>query len=345
MCALLLNILAMEIYKYVNKRIVDNSFDSRKHWIPAAIAAAATIGSTVLSNQANKRMAKEAYEEQKDYSTWLLRNQTQESVKDLRAAGLNPAFMNGSQLANTPSPPQYDTPSIQSPIDFGSALMFAQVAANTRKANADAENQELLNEDKKKRNEVVAHQYDDSVWMINGKPISGEEANRLLMSPDSGKDLPDFVMRPYPSKGAEGRLQGEQLLKRWDKEISDINVSMLQNELQDMVTRGQISNPNVLKALEDMPYRVYSELISKTENIVKDTLKKQAETSNLEKQGLILDIQKTILELEKQITEDSNIYQYINKIGSGSFTLNDALKVIVMGFVGLFQRFSFKHSF
>ena len=335
----------MEICKYFNQRIVDSPFDSRKHWIPAAIAAAASIGSAILSNNQNKKMASDAFNREKDYSTWLLRNQTQESVKDLRAAGLNPAFMNGSQLANTPSTPQYDTPSVQSPLDFGSALLFSQVAARTRKDNADAENQELLNEDKKKRNEVVAHEYDEGVWMLDGKPISEEEANRIMLSPGSDKTLPDFIIRPYPEKGAEGRLQGEQLLKRWDKEVSDINVSMLQNQLQEMVTKGQITNPNVLEALENMPYRVYGELVAKIDNIVKDTLKKQSETTNLGKQGLILDVQKTLLDLEKQITEDSNIYQYINKIGQGTFTLNDALKVIVMGFVGLLQRFNFSTRF
>lgn len=312
---------------------------------PALISAAGSIISSVLSNKMSKDNARDAYNAQKDYSQWLLRNQTQENVKDLRASGLNPAFMNGAQLGNTPDQPSYDAPGFQSPIDFGSALMFSQVAADTRKLNADAEAQELLNEDKKKRNEAVAHKYDDSVWVLDGKPISDEEANRLLMSPDSEKKLPEFIIRPYPSKGAEGRLQGEQLLHRWNKELSDINVSMLQNELQEMVTKGQITNPQVLEALENMPFRVYSELIAKTNNVIKDSLKKQAETTNLGKQGLILDVQKTILELEKQITEDSNIYQYINKIGSGSFSLNDALKVIVMGFVGLFQRFNFSHKF
>lgn len=335
----------MEIFKYCSQRICDSPFDRRKHWIPAAIAAAASIGSSLLTNKSNKDLAKQTYQQQQEYNNWLLRNQTQESVKDLRAAGLNPAFMNGAQMGNTPAPPSFDTPEMKNPIDLQTAMMFSNLVAQTRKTNAEAENQELLNADKIKKNEVVAHEFDDSVWVLDGKPISEEEANRIMMSSGSDKDLPNFVLRPYPSKGAEGRLQGEQLLKRWDKEISDINVSMLQNELQEMVTKGQISDPNVLKALEDMPYRIYNELISRTENIVKDTLKKQSETSNLDKQGLILDIQKTILELEKQITEDSNIYQYINKIGSGSFTLNDALKVIVMGFVGLFQRFNFAHKF
>lgn len=335
----------MDLLKYCLQRICDSPFDNRKHWIPAAIAAAASIGSALLTNKSNKDLAKQTYQQQQDYNNWLLRNQTQESVKDLRAAGLNPAFMNGAQMANTPAPPSNDTPEMKSPLDLQSAMMFSNLVAQTRKINAEAENQELLNADKIKKNEVLAHEYDDSVWLLDGKPISDEEANKIMMSSDSDKKLPDFVIRPYPSKGAEGRLQGEQLLKRWDKEVSDINVSMLQNELQEMVTKGQISSPDVLTALEEMPYRVYSELLSRTENTVKDTLKKEAETSNLGKQGLILDVQKTILDLQKQITEDSNIYQYINKIGSGKFTLTDALKVVVMGFVGLISRFNFNTKF
>lgn len=335
----------MELLKYCSQRICDSPFDKRKHWIPAAIAAAASIGSALLTNKSNKDLAEKTYQQQQEYNNWLLRNQTQENVKDLRSAGLNPAFMNGAQMGNTPAPPSYDTPELKSPIDLQSAMMFSNLVAQTRKINAEAENQELLNADKIKKNEVVAHEYDDSVWLLDGKPISDEEANRLMISPDSDKKLPDFVIRPYPSKGAEGRLQGEQLLKRWDKEVSDINVSMLQNELQNMVTKGQISNPDVLTALEEMPYRVYSELLSRTENTVKDSLKKQAETSNLGKEGLILDVQKAILDIQKQITEDSNIYQYINKIGNGTFTLTDALKVVVMGFVGLLQRFSFNTKF
>ena len=284
----------MEIFKYCLQRICDSPFDKRKHIVPAVIGAAATIGSALLANASNRNLADKAYRQQQEYNNWLLRNQTQESVRDLRSAGLNPAFMNGAQLGDTPAPPSYDTPEMKSPIDLSSAMMFSNLIAQTRKTNAEAENLEMLNEDKKRKNEVIAHEYDDSVWMLDGKPISDEEANRLLMSSGSEKNLPNFVIRPYPSKGAEGRLQGEQMLKRWDKEISDINVSMLQNELQDMVTKGQISNPNVLSALEEMPYRLYNELISRTDNIIKDTLKKQSETSNLGKQGLILDIQELL---------------------------------------------------
>lgn len=305
-------------------------------WLPEAIAAAGSLLSTVLTNRANKNNAKEGYDMQKDYSNWLLRNQTQESVQDLRAAGLNPAFMNGSQLANTPSQPQYDVPNVQSPFDFSTSLMLGQAIANARKANADAEAQELLNEDKKEKNKVLAHQYDESVWMVDGKPISDEEATRLLNSPD-GK-LPDFVIRPYPSKGSEGRMQGEQVVQRWKREVSDINLSMVQNQLNEMVSKGQIQNPEVLASLENMPYRAYKEIIAKTDNLVKESVKMSAESENLGKQGAILDTQKLITDLEYQIMQDSNLYQYVNKAFDGNATFKDALKAIAMAFVGVIQR-------
>ena len=326
----------------------------QKCWIPAAIAAAGSIASTLLSNKMSKDNAKEGYQMQKDYSQWLLRNQTQESVKDLRAAGLNPAFMNGSQLANTPDSPAYDTPDVKSPIDFGSAMMFAQVGAQTanlkadaRKANADAEAQELLNADKLEKNKVLAHQYDDSVWMLDGEPISEEEANRLLMSSEPDKVLPNFVIRPYPSKGSEGRMQGEQMLKRWDKELSDISLSQVSNELNEMVAKGQIQNPEVIQALENMPYRVYSDLVAKTEVSVKEALKLSAETSNLTKQGAILDTEKLIKDLEYKIMNDTNIYGYIDKAFNGGLSWKDAVKAVVMSFVGIIQRitFGFRGSF
>lgn len=315
---------------------------SFKCWLPEAIAAAGSLLSTVLTNRENKKNAKEGFEMQKDYSNWLLRNQTQESVKDLRAAGLNPAFMNGSQLSNTPSQPQYDVPNSQSPFDFGTSLMLGQALANARKANADAEAQELLNEDKKVKNKVLAHHYDDAAWMLDGKPISDEEATRLLNSPD-GK-LPDFVMLPSPSKGSEGRMQGEQLLKRWDKELSDISLAQVSNQLNEMVAKGKIQNPEVLQALENMPYRIYKDLLAKTEVSVKEALKLSSESSKLNKEVSILDTEKLIKDLEYKIMKDTNIYDYIDKAFNGSLTLKDTVKAVVLGFIGVIQRMTIGFS-
>lgn len=301
--------------------------------IPALIGALGAIGSTMLTNQANKANALQGYEMQKDYNNWLLSHQTQERVKDARSAGLNPAFMNGSQLGGTPSPPSYTPPTYNSPLDLSSAMMFGKVASDTRLTNAQARAQELANADKESKNKAIAHTYDDSVWFYNGKSISEDEANKIMLSGsvDDVHNLPDLRIIPAPSEGAEGRMQGEQLLKRWDKELSDIDVAKLHNELETMVTKGQITNPRVMQALQNMPYWTYKELINKVNNAF-------VQRENMKKQGEILDLNKVMTKLDIDIKRDSNLNQYIDKIKEGTFDRYDLLKVIVMGFVNLLRR-------
>lgn len=299
--------------------------------IPALIGALGAVGSTMLTNQANKANAESGYQMQKDYNQWLLAHQTQEHVKDARSAGLNPAFMNGSQLGSTPSPPAYTPPTYISPLDLSSAMMFGKVASDTRLTNAQARAQELLNADKESKNKAIAHSYDEGVWLLNGKPISDDEANKLMMSSDDTVNLPEFSMRNINPEGAEGRLEGEKLLKRWDKEVSDIDVAKLHNQLETMVTRGQITNPRVIQALQNMPYWTYKDLIEKVNNAV-------VSRANMKKEGEILDLNKVMIKLDTDIKRDSNLNQYIDKIKAGTFDRYDLLKVIVMGFVNLLRR-------
>lgn len=294
----------------------------------------ASIGSGLLNNFANKENSKEAFEAQKDYSTWLLRNQTQERVKDLRSAGLNPAFMNGSQLGSSVPPSSY-TPSVsQNPFDLGTAMMFGKTSADTRLTNAQAKAQELLNADKESKNKVLAHQYDSSVWMLDGQPISDDEAMRIMNSGsfDDVHQIPEFSIIPAVSDGAEGRFNAEQALKRWNKESSDIDVGMLHNQLETMVTQGQISNPRVIQALQNMPYRQYKELVERISNLV-------TQRDNMKKQGAILDIERVTMQLEQDIQRDNNINQYIEKIFSGDFEIKDLCKVLVMAFLGCVSNF------
>lgn len=315
---------------YVYMKIFDFTFlypyrPQNKCVVPAIIGAAAAVGSSLLTNAANRSNAERSYQIQRDYNQWLLSHQTQEQVRDLRSAGLNPAFMNGSQLGNTPSPPAYDTPHFDSPLDLSSAMMFANNAANTRLTNAQARAQELLNADKEHKNRAIAHTYDEGVWLLDGKPISDVDANDLLSS--GSTELPDFSIRSIAPDGAEGRFEGEKLLKRWDKEVSDINVQKLHNALETMVTNGQISNPRVVQSLQNMPYWSYKDIVEKVNNAVVNRL-------NMKKQGDILDIDKVTKQLEQDITRDSNLLQYVEKAFSGDFSLKDLAKLLVLGFLG-----------
>lgn len=299
--------------------------------IPALIGALGAIGSTMLTNQANKANSESGYQMQKDYNQWLLSHQTQEHVKDARSAGLNPAFMNGSQLGSTPSPPSYTPPTYNSPLDLSSAMIFGKTIADTRLTNAQARAQELANKDKESKNKVIADTYKEGVWTLDGKVISDDEANKIMMSSGDSVNLPEFSMQVLNPEGAEGRLEGEKLLKRWDKEVSDIDVGKLHNQLETMVTQGQITNPRVIQALQKMPYWTYKDLIEKVNNAV-------VSRANMNKQGDILDLNKVMIKLDTDIKRDSNLNQYIDKIKEGTFDRYDLLKVIVMGFVNLLRR-------
>lgn len=334
MCMLLEHTCTFHLI-YVNMKLYDFTVlypyrPTNKNVVPAIIGAAAAIGSSLLTNAASKSAADSAYQKQLDYNQWLLTHQTQERVKDLRSAGLNPAFMNGSQLGSTPAPPSYDTPQYQSPLDLSSAMMFGKLASDTRLTNAQAKAQELLNADKESKNQAIAHTYDEGVWMLNGKPISDDEANELLSN--GSTELPDFSIRSISPDGAEGRLQGEQLLKRWDKEVNDIDVGKLQNQLESMVTKGQISNPRVIQALQNMPYWTYKDLIEKVNNVV-------VSRQNMKKQGKILDITAATAQLEQDITRDNNLNQYIDKMFNGEFEIKDLCKVLTMAFLGCVSNF------
>ena len=128
----------MDILKYCSERICDSPFDIRKHIAPLVGAALVSGASTLLTNEMNRANARYSFNKQKDYNNWLLGHQTQSEVADARMAGLNPAFMNGSQLGSAPSPPSYDTPEFENPFDLSNLMMFEKVAADTEMSKANA---------------------------------------------------------------------------------------------------------------------------------------------------------------------------------------------------------------
>lgn len=76
------------------------------------------------TNKANQRIneqqieyAREAFEKEKNYNNWLLGNQRQLQMADQKAAGVNPAFQNGSQLGGVSNPAKMDIPA-QIPMNY-----------------------------------------------------------------------------------------------------------------------------------------------------------------------------------------------------------------------------------
>ena len=305
-----------------------------KNIFPTVVGAGIGLAGTILNNQLNKQNSQYAWKQQVAYNNMLLNRQTQMHVHDARSAGLNPAFMNGSQLGSTPSPPSYDTPVFENPISPDTAMMFGRVAAETRKTNADAEAQELLNEDKKAKNAVL-NQETRTAWMLDGKELTNEEAQEYFDNANVSDDvkLPEFVKLKDESfnKGSEGRFEGRKILREWRSKINELDAQDLKNELLKMVTSGQINSPAVVSAITNMPKKEFDQLCE----IVTD-LNNYNSTFDTRRQ--ILEIELDMAKLQKEIQEDSNLYQYINKMFDGEFEWKDFGKLLAMTLVGLFQN-------
>lgn len=300
--------------------------------IPALIGAAGAIGGALLSNHLNRRNADYAFDKQKAYNNWLLGNQTQKQVQDLRSAGINPAFMNGSQLGNTPSPPSYDTPTMQSPIDLSSAMMFGQVGAQTDNLNASALFIREQAEAQRIENERSRQEDIESARLINENEKSVSVGDLDEWVKNHPNEVPETIL--IPSKGAKGILSARRRFKEYERQIQDVSINDVRNHLETMVTNGQITNPDVIQALVQMPYREFDNLVNVTKKVVE-------ETKNVTKQGELLDIEKVSAELEMQIRQDSNIFQYIDKFWPGDSVLKDICKASVLIFMGIFGKLNF----
>lgn len=318
----------MVIFKYCSGRICDSPFDSRKHIAPLVGAALISGASTLLSNEMNRANAQYSFDKQKEYNNWLLGHQTQEEVADLRKAGLNPAFMNGSQLGSAPSPPSYDTPEFENPFDLSNLMMFGKLSADTEMSRANAQYMNEQAEGLRIENERKKAEDSEVSDYLNENVTFGDVDEYLKIH----GELPSTIT--IGSKGATGRLSAKQRIKQYEAQVQDVSINAVRNEFESMVTNAQISNPKIMAAIEDMPYRSWVALVHQTANVM-------ANTSNLVKEGELLDIEKVTAQLEQDIQRDSNIYQYVDKMFSGDFEWKDLAKVAVMMFTGAFGKLNF----
>ena len=78
-------------------------------WIPAAINAVATVGSTLLANRSNKKLAQHSFN--KNVEMWKMQNKynaPKQQMSRLQEAGLNPNLMYGKgTVGNSQTLPQY----------------------------------------------------------------------------------------------------------------------------------------------------------------------------------------------------------------------------------------------
>lgn len=119
------------------------------------------LAGSALQHQYNKSLAK--YQNDLNVSNWNMQNEYNTPVnqrKRLEEAGINPAVAFGNNSAgNAGSIASYQAPSVDITSNMLQGAQLAQMLANVRKTNAEAENVELTNPFAAKTAEAILDNY------------------------------------------------------------------------------------------------------------------------------------------------------------------------------------------
>lgn len=297
--------------------------------VPALITAGAMLANTLLSRNENDRNREfNSMEAQKgrDYTSYLLKNEAKMKVADARQAGLNPAFMNGSVLASSPtSPPTASSGSTSlTPLDPMALSNIALMASEVKKNNADAHAQEI--ENKRKEIEDTEHNYSyfdpETHVEINDLPSWMHE------HPDA---YPDVIRLAPHSEGATGRFNARRSKNEFQKEVSDTKASVVKNYLDEMVANQQISDPMVVLSLARMPQGTFNKLVEESKTLISQSKYYDAASGKFK-------AEEALTALEAKLKNDMNIMPYIDKVFDGKFEARDLAKVIMLGIMALFNK-------
>lgn len=320
----------------------------QKNWIPAAIAAVASIAGTLLSNKSNKDINKKQIENQhellkkeQDYNTYMMQNQKQMQMNDAKSAGINPAYAGSSSLvggiSSSPSAPSVSQIPMENPLGgaiqaVNTYLLKKQVDADSRLKNAESERQELLNEDKKAKNNVLNDSYTiTQVDPKTGKVIPNDKVDEWSLQHPN--EIPELVSMKDTrlNRGAEGRFEGNKMLREWKSRVNNLDAQDWKNALDKAVHQLQLNDKGVMEALSQMPRKEFDELCQIVTSLAN-------ENSVWDKKKDLLQIDLDMAKLQKRITENSNLYEYIEKLFDGDFTWKDFGKMVAMTLVGLVQN-------
>ena len=267
--------------------------------IPIAMAAA-SIGSSVyntLSGKATNQKALEnqdkLYRQQKEQQDYLNANGALIKRQSMERAGLNPNADYGYSPNLTASTP---TPAQLSAPQFHMDM-----------------------------NSVMS-----MLQLMQQKPVS--EADARQKNADAEKqelqnEITKAEIGANPGGVADiGERNYQISVANFQSMLQKQNADMAEDRLRQMVADGQASNPRVAKALIEMPYRQYRYLINQSKDLLADIAEKNANKD-------YLDSRKATEDLERKISENSNLMELIDKyIPEGG--LRDLAHLVVILFSG-----------
>lgn len=228
------------------------------------------IGQDKENQKARDYNSREA-QKSRDYNTWLLRNETQLKAQDARSAGLNPAFMNGSLLSNTPSPSGSPTsPNTQYPID--PQLILSNNLLRAQAENVDANSKKVQTEIK--RNEIENQYVGDllkSNIALNGSNIDLNVANTHLSEAQANEvaqAIGESEMRIAKMVGEMNVMRKQVDILSEEQKIKQIEALWKEREIQATIYNLQSSAMLSRTEAEDITktfvYRMYG-LVSDAE--------------------------------------------------------------------------------
>ena len=228
------------------------------------------IGQDKENERAREFNAKEA-QKSRDYNTWLLQNETQLKARDARSAGLNPAFLNGSVLSNTPSPSSSPTsPSGFYPIDpqmiLSNDLLRAQaqyIDANSRKVDTEIQRNKI-------ENQYVGELMKSSI-ALNGSHVDLNVSNTNLSKAQAN----EVAQAISESEMRIGKMVGEMNIMRKqvdimseEQKIKQIEALWKEREIQatiyNLQSSAMLSRTEAEDIVKTFTYRMYG-LVSDAE--------------------------------------------------------------------------------
>lgn len=318
-----------DISKYCNDRIVDSPFVQEKKIWPAVIAAVGAIAGALLNNattssanKANERINERQIEasekrlkDEQDYNNFLLNNQKQMQMNDARAAGMNPAFAQGSLTGGMSSSPSVPVPS-QIPMqatdwsglgavgnNISNALLQGAQIDKTKAEEGLIKAQEV--------NQIIANKYADRLYkgnadyvesniQVNGENVKYtrkqcDKISNEIMQINKSMEQSDAQIGLIKQQTAV--LTEEQKIKFQEALFADksLNDRLEQIRLQNKLTKEQMNN------IKQMTVAQVANLNAQTEKTKADTGLVEQQTKTEEQRTELTQAQ--TLNTEQQTTE------------------------------------------
>lgn len=292
------------------------------------------IAQSKENDKARKFNSEEA-QKSRDYNTWLLQNETRLKAMDTRAAGLNPAFMNGSLMSSNPSPtsPAAGSPSGTIPFDvsapYTNMMLLSQahnLDAGARKNDAEADYKNIENTYLPMLLQSQVNINDGTISLIGQKVhLTKEQAKNIAQSTLNLKEEFNRINAQILNlRQSTANLKQDEIYKKVQNHFAS---DEFKAHIQQMVASAHCSEAQARYALETLPLQILNlDSQIKLNNATGQMREEQGDLFSLEGDKLAFH-----LNLDKKYAEIERIVNMVSKaLGPFAKTISDLLKLITV---------------